>query len=66
MDDVATKEAFEWVIGSTDIIKACGEVSRFMDDMAAFKNGRNKMDVASSVECYIEDHKVTSESPWPR
>ncbi|KAK3123479.1 hypothetical protein QOZ80_8AG0631610 [Eleusine coracana subsp. coracana] len=61
MDDVATKEAFEWVIGSTDIIKACGEVSRFMDDMAAFKNGRNKMDVASSVECYIEDHKVTSE-----
>ncbi|GJN16165.1 hypothetical protein PR202_gb03125 [Eleusine coracana subsp. coracana] len=61
MDDVATKEAFEWVIGSTDIIRACGEVSRFMDDMAAFKNGRNKMDVASSVQCYIEDHKVTSE-----
>jgi hypothetical protein len=36
-DDVATKEAFEWVIGNTDTIWACGQVSRFMDDMSAFK-----------------------------
>jgi hypothetical protein len=37
MGDVATKEAFEWAIGSTDAIRASGEVSRFMDDMADFK-----------------------------
>jgi len=37
MGDVATKEAFEWVIGNSDAIWACGEVSRFMDDMSAFK-----------------------------
>lgn len=37
MGDAATKEAFEWVIGNTDAIWACGEVSRFMDDMSAFK-----------------------------
>ncbi|TVU47046.1 hypothetical protein EJB05_06624, partial [Eragrostis curvula] len=61
MGDVATKEAFEWAIGNSDAIRACGEVSRFMDDMSAFKNGRNKMDVASSVECYIKEHNVTSE-----
>ncbi|OEL13007.1 Alpha-humulene synthase, partial [Dichanthelium oligosanthes] len=61
MGDVATKEAFEWAIGNTDAIWACGEVSRFMDDMSAFKNGRNKMDVASSVECYIKEHNVSSE-----
>ena len=37
-DDVATKEVFEWVIGSNnDVIRACGEVTRFMDDMADFK-----------------------------
>lgn len=37
MGNVATKEAFEWAIGKTDAIWACGEVSRFMDDMSAFK-----------------------------
>lgn len=61
MGHEATREAFEWAIGDTDAIWACGEVSRFMDDMSAFKNGRNKMDVASSVECYIKEHNVPSE-----
>jgi hypothetical protein len=38
MGDVATKEVFEWVIGSNnDVIRACAEVTRFMDDMADFK-----------------------------
>ncbi|CAO2201450.1 unnamed protein product [Urochloa humidicola] len=61
MGDIATKEAFEWIIGSADAVWACGEVSRFMDDMSAFKNGRNKFDVASTVECYIKEHNVSSE-----
>lgn len=37
MGDLATKEALEWAIGTTDAVWACGEVARFMDDMAAFK-----------------------------
>lgn len=37
MGHEATREAFEWAIGDTDAIWACGEVSRFMDDMSAFK-----------------------------
>lgn len=38
MGDVATKEVFEWAIGSNnDVIRACAEVTRFMDDMADFK-----------------------------
>lgn len=37
MGDVATKEAFEWAIGCTDAVKASGEVTRFVDDLAAFK-----------------------------
>ncbi|CAL4931034.1 unnamed protein product [Urochloa decumbens] len=61
MGDIATKEAFEWAFGSTDAIRACGEVTRFMDDMADFKRERNKMDVATSVECYMKEHNVTGE-----
>jgi hypothetical protein len=38
MGDVATKEVFEWVIGSdNDVIRACALMTRFMDDMADFK-----------------------------
>ncbi|KAK3139608.1 hypothetical protein QOZ80_5AG0386080 [Eleusine coracana subsp. coracana] len=61
MGDVATKEAFEWAISCTDAIQAAGEVTRFVDDLAAFKNGKNKMDVATSVECYINEYKVSDE-----
>ncbi|KAL6603772.1 hypothetical protein ACP70R_044133 [Stipagrostis hirtigluma subsp. patula] len=62
MGDVATKEVFEWAIGCTSAIRAYGEVARYMNDIAAFKNnGRNEKDVITSVECYMKEHKVTSE-----
>ncbi|KAF8728667.1 hypothetical protein HU200_017938 [Digitaria exilis] len=60
-DDVATKEALEWAIGCTDAVKAFAEVTRFMNDLASFKRGRNKMDVATYVECYMNEQNVTSE-----
>lgn len=34
---IATKEVFEWAIRDSDTVRSCGEVSRFMDDMADFK-----------------------------
>jgi hypothetical protein len=37
MGDEATDEAFQWAIGYPDVVKACGEVIRFMDDLAASK-----------------------------
>uniref|UniRef100_A0A0D9VTZ1 Terpene synthase metal-binding domain-containing protein n=1 Tax=Leersia perrieri TaxID=77586 RepID=A0A0D9VTZ1_9ORYZ len=61
MGDIVTKEALEWAMGNCDAVRAGGEIARFMDDMAAFKNGRNKLDVSSSVECYIKEYNVTSE-----
>ncbi|KAL6611290.1 hypothetical protein ACP70R_039218 [Stipagrostis hirtigluma subsp. patula] len=60
MGDAATKEAFEWAIGCADAVSAAGKISRYMNDMAALKNGRNKMDAASFIECYIKEHNVTS------
>ncbi|KAI5008488.1 hypothetical protein ZWY2020_009536 [Hordeum vulgare] len=61
MGDTATKEALEWALGCTDAVRACGEVTRFMNDLASFKRRKNKNDVASSVECYISEHGVASE-----
>jgi len=61
LDDIATKEIFEWVITNSDTVRACGEVSRFMDDIADFKRGRNKIDVATTIECYMKENNVTGE-----
>ncbi|KAM3383754.1 hypothetical protein ACQJBY_008430 [Aegilops geniculata] len=37
MGDTATKEALEWALGCTDAVRACAEVTRFMNDLASFK-----------------------------
>jgi hypothetical protein len=33
----ATKEAFEWVSGAPDMVRACGEIGRLLNDISAFK-----------------------------
>ncbi|CAL4914513.1 unnamed protein product [Urochloa decumbens] len=59
--DLATKEAFEWAIDVPDVVSASGEVARFLNDIASYKKGKNKKDVASAVECYAREHGVSGE-----
>ncbi|XP_047051054.1 tau-cadinol synthase-like [Lolium rigidum] len=61
MGDTATKEVLEWALGCMDAVKASAVVTRLMNDIASFKRGKNKNDVASSVECYISEHGVTGD-----
>uniref|UniRef100_A0A0E0JL29 Terpene synthase metal-binding domain-containing protein n=1 Tax=Oryza punctata TaxID=4537 RepID=A0A0E0JL29_ORYPU len=61
MGDIATKDAFDWALSCPDAGRAFGEVSRFMDDLAVSQNGREKMDVANAVGCYMKEHGVTSD-----
>ncbi|KAF8700359.1 hypothetical protein HU200_034292 [Digitaria exilis] len=60
-DDVATKEVFEWAIGVPDVVSAGAEITRYLNDIASYKLGKNQEDVASSVECYAREHGVTVE-----
>uniref|UniRef100_A0A0E0DCN3 Uncharacterized protein n=1 Tax=Oryza meridionalis TaxID=40149 RepID=A0A0E0DCN3_9ORYZ len=60
--DAVTKESFELATGRTSAVIACAKIMRFMNDIAAFKSGRkNKGDATNTVECYMNEHKVTSE-----
>ncbi|CAL4984738.1 unnamed protein product [Urochloa decumbens] len=61
MGDIATKEALEWAIGCTDAVKACGELTRYMNDISALKHGNRMQDAANSVECYVAQYNVTTE-----
>ncbi|TVU46963.1 hypothetical protein EJB05_06537, partial [Eragrostis curvula] len=59
--DLATKEVFEWASTVPDVVIASGEVARFLNDIASYKKGKNKKDVASSVECYAKEHAISGE-----
>ncbi|KAL6616441.1 hypothetical protein ACP70R_038711 [Stipagrostis hirtigluma subsp. patula] len=58
---VVTKEAFHWALNMPDMVRASAEVGRFLNDIASYKLGKNKKDVASSVECYMKEHGTTGE-----
>ncbi|KAL6840116.1 hypothetical protein ACP4OV_029926 [Aristida adscensionis] len=58
---VVTKEAFEWALNMPAMVCASAEVGRFLNDIASYKLGKNKMDVASSLECYMKEHDKTGE-----
>ncbi|CAN6225675.1 unnamed protein product [Urochloa humidicola] len=60
-DDVATKEAFEWAVTVPDVVRAGAEITRYLNDIASHKLGKNKGDAASTVECYAMEHGVASE-----
>ncbi|CAN6218960.1 unnamed protein product [Urochloa humidicola] len=57
-DDVATKEAFEWAVSVPDVVRAGAEITRYLNDIASYKLGKNKGDAASSVECYAMEQGV--------
>uniref|UniRef100_A0A0D3FIR0 Uncharacterized protein n=1 Tax=Oryza barthii TaxID=65489 RepID=A0A0D3FIR0_9ORYZ len=55
-DSVATKEALEWACAIPDLLLASGEVGRLLNDIAAWKVGKNRKDVQSLVETYMTEH----------
>uniref|UniRef100_A0ACD5UVX5 Uncharacterized protein n=1 Tax=Avena sativa TaxID=4498 RepID=A0ACD5UVX5_AVESA len=61
MDDAIMKQALKWTADVPDVVVAAGKIVRFMNDIAAFERGKCNRDVASSVECYMNEYCVTSD-----
>nr|ATI25526.1 beta selinene synthase [Zea mays subsp. mays] len=61
---LATREAFEWADSAPDMVLASGEVGRFLNDMASYKLGKNKKDVANAHECYMKEYGATGEEAF--
>ncbi|XP_044961280.1 tau-cadinol synthase-like [Hordeum vulgare subsp. vulgare] len=64
MGEAITNEAFDWVASRPDAVIAGAKIGRFLNDIAAYKRGKNRGDVESSVECYIHEHGVTDEQAF--
>ncbi|CAM0908496.1 unnamed protein product [Alopecurus aequalis] len=61
MGDTLMKGTLERVVEFPDVIISCAKIERLMNDISAIHLGKNKGDVPTTVECYMNDHKVSSE-----
>ncbi|KAJ1297040.1 hypothetical protein BS78_01G347800 [Paspalum vaginatum] len=57
----APRDAFDWALEGDSSVMAFSRIGRFLNDIASFNSGKNTKDVASSVECYMNQYNVTSE-----
>ncbi|XP_020164709.2 tau-cadinol synthase-like [Aegilops tauschii subsp. strangulata] len=64
MGEAITNAAFDWVSSRPDAVIAGAKIGRFLNDITAYKRGKNRGDVESSVECYIHEHGVTDEQAF--
>ncbi|XP_074558765.1 alpha-humulene synthase-like [Curcuma longa] len=55
MDQVASKEVFEWVVSFPKILKASSMIGRIMNDITSHKREQQKEQAASTVECYMKE-----------
>ncbi|KAM3197012.1 hypothetical protein ACQJBY_072594 [Aegilops geniculata] len=64
MGEAITNEALDWVASRPDVVIAGAKIGRLLNDIAAYKRGKNRGDVESSVECYIHEHGVTGDQAF--
>ncbi|XP_047072519.1 eudesmanediol synthase-like [Lolium rigidum] len=59
---VATQEVFDWMSAPVpDMVRAGAVIGRFLNDISSYRLGKNKNDVGSSVECYMQEKGVTGQ-----
>ncbi|XP_076941113.1 beta-caryophyllene synthase-like [Bidens hawaiensis] len=61
MGDMVTDETFKWVLTHPCLIKVTGVIGRLMDDLCARKEEKERMNVASTIDCYMKQYDVMEE-----
>ncbi|KAL6205615.1 hypothetical protein ACLB2K_022872 [Fragaria x ananassa] len=61
MNDNIPKETFEWILKYPKIIRAASLIFRLMDDIEGCKSEKEQGDVASSIDCYMKQYRVSEE-----
>ncbi|XP_027774336.1 probable terpene synthase 3 [Solanum pennellii] len=64
MDDEATKEAFEWITTEPPILVASSNIARLLNDIVSHEREIERGDVASSIDCYMNEHDATKEESY--
>ncbi|CAL4896107.1 unnamed protein product [Urochloa decumbens] len=61
MNDIATKDAFDWVSSVPNMVKALSRVLRLLDDLQSYEREKLIPHVASTIDSYMKEHNVSIE-----
>nr|Q49SP4.1 RecName: Full=Germacrene D synthase 1; AltName: Full=PatTpsB15 [Pogostemon cablin]AAS86322.1 germacrene D synthase [Pogostemon cablin] len=60
-NDIATPQAFQWVLSEPQIITASLALARLSNDLVGIEFEKERKYIATAVELYEEEHKVSKE-----
>ncbi|KAM5558232.1 hypothetical protein ABKV19_020116 [Rosa sericea] len=61
MEDIVTKEAFEWLLNDPKILRASNTIFRLMDDIVSTKFEKVRGHAPSSIDCYMKQYGVSEQ-----
>ncbi|RCV06299.1 hypothetical protein SETIT_1G151900v2 [Setaria italica] len=61
MDEIATKDSFDWVSTMPKIVKALCIILRLLDDLQTYEREQLHPHVASTIKSYMKEHNVSIE-----
>ncbi|TKW24719.1 hypothetical protein SEVIR_3G068100v4 [Setaria viridis] len=61
MNDVATKDCFNWVSSVPNMVKALSRILRLLDDLQSYEREQLIPHVASTIDSYMKEHNVSIE-----
>nr|XP_010323836.1 sesquiterpene synthase-like [Solanum lycopersicum] len=64
MGDVATKDAFDWISNEPTILVALSIIARLLNDLVTHEIEVERGDVASGIECYMNEYGATKEEAY--
>ncbi|KAG5596822.1 hypothetical protein H5410_038054 [Solanum commersonii] len=64
MGDIATKDAFDWISNEPTILVASCIIARLLNDLVTHEIEVERGDVASGIECYMNEHGATTEEAY--
>ncbi|KAG2658293.1 hypothetical protein PVAP13_1KG250100 [Panicum virgatum] len=59
MDDIATKDSFDWVSTMPKIVKDLCIILRLLDDLQSYEQEQLTPHVASTIKSYMKEHNVS-------
>ncbi|KAF8725626.1 hypothetical protein HU200_020167 [Digitaria exilis] len=61
MNDIATKDSFDWVSTVPNMVKALSRILRLLDDLQSYEREQLIPHVASTIDSYMKEHNVSIE-----
>ncbi|KAM3382980.1 terpene synthase 17 isoform X1 [Capsicum galapagoense] len=61
---IATKDAFDWMATEPPILVAGSLIGRLLNDLQSYEEEQKRGDVATAIECYMNEYNVTKEEAY--